>query len=60
MILILVWGFYARNIVNSMSAFTPDDPRWINGLWTFLFSPLHFNYKINIINQTPVAARAVA
>jgi hypothetical protein len=55
LLLVLVWGFYARNSVNAIAGFTVGDPRWIHGLWTFLFSPLHFNYKINVINQESVA-----
>lgn len=52
-IMIMVWGFYARNRVNNLAAFTEDNPRRISGLWTFLFSPLHLNYKINKFNQDP-------
>lgn len=52
-LLVMVWGFYARNRVNMLASFAADDPRRISGIWTFLFSPLHFNYKINVINQLP-------
>lgn len=60
MLLVLTWGFYARNRVNGLASFASDDPRWISGLWTFLFSPLYFNYKINVINEATIAAQAVA
>ena len=60
MFMILAWGFYARNRVNKLASFTTDDPRRVNGVWTFLFSPLHFNYKINVFNQASVGAQAVA
>ena len=60
MLVVVVWGFYARSAVNKLASFTEDDPRRISGLWTFLFSPLHFNYKINVINQVPVGTQAVA
>jgi hypothetical protein len=60
MLVVVVWGFYARGAVNKLASFTEDDPRRISGLWTFLFSPLHFNYKINVINQVPVGTQAVA
>jgi hypothetical protein len=59
-IMILVWGFYARNRVNRLSFSTVDDPRRISGVWTFFFSPLHFNYKINVSNQASVDAPAVS
>ncbi len=49
-LMILIWGFYARNRVNKLASFTTNDPRRISAVWTFLFSPLHFNYKINAIN----------
>ena len=57
---VLIWGFYARNRVNGLASFASDDLRWISGLWTFLFSPLYFNYKINVINEATIAAQAVA
>jgi hypothetical protein len=50
-VMIVIWGFLARDRVNTISAFGPGDPRRIHGVWTFLFTPLHFNYKINVLNQ---------
>lgn len=48
-LMLLVWGFKARNRVNTIFGISKDDPKWFHGLWTFLFSPLYFNYKINQI-----------
>ena len=56
MLLLLIWGFYARNRVNAWAGFHAGDRRRIHGLWTFLFTPLHFNYKINVLNQAAAPA----
>ncbi len=60
MILMMAWGFYARRAVNGLAPFPEGDPRRIGRVWTLLFSPLHFNYKINVANQAPLAAQAMA
>ena len=54
MIMILVWGFYARNRTNQLNATASNDAAWFSGLWTFLFSPLYFNYKINVLTDDQV------
>jgi len=59
MLSLLIWGFYARNRVNAWAGFHARDPRRIHGLWTFLFTPLHFNYKINVLNQAAAPAPAM-
>ena len=51
MLMILVWGFYARNRMNQLNATANGDAAWFSGLWTFLFSPLYFNYKINVLTD---------
>ena len=60
MLLILIWGFYARNRMNTLNSASSDGPSWFHGLWTFLFSPLYFNYKINVLNSRDHDAHAVA
>lgn len=50
-ILLIVWGFKARNRVNMICGFRSDQPEWFNGFWTFLFTPLYFNYKVNTLSE---------
>jgi hypothetical protein len=47
--LIIVWGLKARNRVNSLCGLSRESKEWFHGLWTLLFSPLYFNYKVNCI-----------
>lgn len=47
--LLVVWGFMARNAVNKTFNLTKQDSQWFHGFWTFLFTPLYFNYKVNSI-----------
>ena len=57
-VLIIVWGFVARNRMNHLLGLTKSDPNWFHGGWTFLFSPLYFNYRINVMSEqseTPTA-----
>ena len=53
-VMLLVWGFMARNRVNSYFEIEEDNPNWFHGLWTFLFSPMYFNYKVNCICEESV------
>lgn len=50
-LLMLIWGFKARNRMNEILALEKGSPRWFHGLWTFLFSPLYFNFKVNQLNE---------
>ncbi len=50
-IMLIVWGFKARNRVNDISNFNSESSHWFHGLWTFLFTPLYFNYKVNQLND---------
>jgi len=50
-ILVLIWAFKARNRMNMLLSVTKNDPRWFHGLWTFLFTALYFNFKINKLNE---------
>lgn len=53
-IMVLVWGFKARNRVNTICSFDRYSPIWFHGFWTFLFTPLYFNYKVNKLNEYSV------
>ena len=33
---------------------------WFSGLWTLLFTPLYFNYKINVLSSSGETGRVVA
>lgn len=46
-VLLLVWAFKARNRMNTMLSVTKEQTGWFHGLWTFLFTTLYFNFKIN-------------
>ncbi len=50
-ILVLIWAFKARNRMNMLLAVTKQQPHWFHGLWTFLFTALYFNFKINNLNE---------
>ena len=50
-VLILVWGFVARNRMNHLLRLAKTDLNWFHGGWTFLFSPLYFNYRINVMSE---------
>ena len=47
----LVWGFVARNRANELLGAHKGDPTYFSRLWTFLFTPLYFNYRINSISD---------
>lgn len=49
--LILIWAFKARNRINMLIAGTKSQQYWFSGFWTFIFSFLYFNYKINKLNN---------
>jgi len=48
-VMVIVWAFKARNRLNSAFNLTTQDSEWFHGLWTFIFSVMYFNYKINCI-----------
>ncbi|RJG41859.1 DUF4234 domain-containing protein [Motilimonas pumila] len=50
-ILMLVWAFKARNRINQALGAMPKNWYWFHGFWTFLFSPLYINYKINSVSE---------
>jgi len=47
----IVWGFKARNRMNIILSSEKKTKEWFHGLWTFLFTPLYFNFKINQLNE---------
>ena len=51
-VLDLVWAFKARNRMNMLLSATKGSEFWFHGLWTFLFTALYFNYKINMLSET--------
>jgi len=59
-VLILVWGFVARNRINHLLGLTKTNPNWFHGAWTFLFSPLYFNYRVNVMSRQADAQPNVA
>ncbi len=48
-IMLIVWGFKARNRVNTCCDLNSESDVWFHGFWTFIFTPLYFNYKVNCI-----------
>ncbi|GBE04490.1 MAG TPA: DUF4234 domain-containing protein [Nitrospirae bacterium] len=50
-ILIVIWAFKARNRMNMLLSAVKGQPHWFHGLWTFLFTNLYFNFKINKLNE---------
>ncbi|WP_026970780.1 DUF4234 domain-containing protein [Aliagarivorans marinus] len=52
-VLLLVWAFQARNRLNRAFNFLPSDRQlWFHGLWTFVFTDLYINYRINQIVES--------
>lgn len=45
--LAVVWGFEARKRIHALLSSTKEDGTWFHGFWTFFFSPLYFNIRIN-------------
>lgn len=43
----IVWGFAARSRMNELLHARPKELEWFHGLWTFLLTPLYFNFKVN-------------
>ncbi len=50
-ILIMVWGFKMKNRMNLALEAVRGSDTWFHTAWTFLFSPLYFNYKVNALNE---------
>lgn len=50
-ILLVVWAFKARNRMNMLLSASKGSEAWFHGLWTFLFTALYFNFKINTLSE---------
>jgi len=50
-VMMIIWGFMARNRMHAIFGIKEGDQEWFHGLYTFLFTPLYFNYKINRISE---------
>ena len=50
-ILALAWSFTARKCMNTLLSASKKDEEWFNGIWTFIFTVMYFNYKVNSINE---------
>jgi len=48
-VMLIVWGFKSRNRVNAVCGLHSESDHWFHGLWTLLFTPMYFNYKVNCI-----------
>lgn len=48
----MIWGFQARYRMNKILSSEMAEKEWFHGLWTFLFSPLYFNYQVNKLKAT--------
>jgi len=59
-IMLIVWGFMVRNRLNAAYEISKNNNEWFHGFWTFLFSPMYFNYKINSICEESVEQVAPA
>lgn len=46
-ILTITWGLKVRNVMNKLMNYYKDDNECFSILWTVLFTPYYFNYKIN-------------
>ncbi len=51
----IFWGFAARSRMNELLNAQLGTAQWFHGFWTFLFSPLYFNFKLNVLLE-PAAA----
>ena len=51
-VLMVYWAFKARNRMNRLLAAERKGREWFHGLWTFLFTALYFNWKVNTLHET--------
>lgn len=50
-LMLVVWGLLARDAVNAHCEIKSTDEDWFNGPLSFFFSPLYFNYKVDLLNE---------
>ncbi|MEM6277890.1 MAG: hypothetical protein AAF733_00325 [Verrucomicrobiota bacterium] len=51
-ILLLFWAFSARKRINQVTRAYKGSAEWFHGFWTFLFTFLYLNYKINSLTKS--------
>ncbi len=56
MLLVIIWGFRANQRLNWHYKLPPNSAYCFKGVWTVLFSPLYFNFKINQLNRMLAAS----
>lgn len=49
-VMIIAWGFMARNRINKLLGADVQEVNQIGILWTMLFSPYYFNYRLNLLS----------
>jgi hypothetical protein len=59
-LLVLIWALKTRNRMNMMLNASQGGPCWFDGVATFLFPVLYFNFKINEISEGLAEQGAVA
>ncbi|MDB5822549.1 MAG: hypothetical protein JWR21_1253 [Herminiimonas sp.] len=47
----IIWGHKARTIMHRSLSAAKGSGAWFHAGWTFFFSPLYFNYKINVLSE---------
>ena len=47
----MVWAVMVRNRMNDLFEYEKDNNMWFNLLWSILFTPFYFNYKIGCIKE---------
>lgn len=50
-IALILWGFEARKRTHKLIGSLKGGVNWFSGLWTFVFSDLYFNYKVNQLKE---------
>lgn len=50
-LMLVLWGLLARDAVNAHCEIKDTDEDWFNAPLSFFFSPLYFNYKVDLLNE---------
>ncbi|CAA6805692.1 MAG: Unknown protein [uncultured Thiotrichaceae bacterium] len=50
-LMLVLWGLLARDAVNAHCEIKTTDEDWFSGPLSFFFSPLYFNYKVDLLNE---------
>jgi hypothetical protein len=55
MLCVVFWVFCVSMVINFLNSAEKGSEIWFNKLWSLLFAPIYFNYKINkMIEETNV------